>query len=118
MTTHNTVTILVLGLALVGCRASDADIANGDDPIEALAVPHRSDRYTTTYWTQKSRSDVELWRQAVAFCEDKNDGDHPNCDAVRHVDMLEWMSRLPAESRRDFQLTVSDSARADTSRDR
>lgn len=108
----------MLGFAMAGCRVSDADVANGDDPLAALAVPHRSERYTTAYWTQKSGTDTELWAQAVAFCEGKDDGDHPNCDAVRHVAMLERMSTIPEESRREFQLTVPQAEQADTSQDR
>lgn len=107
MRIHNWTTALLLIVAAVGCRASDAGIAEGDDPLAALAVPQRSERYTTTYWTQKSRSDTELWAQAVAFCEEKNDGDHPNCDAVRHVGMLERMSRLPEDRPDTFSLRPS-----------
>lgn len=95
--------LAALVLALVGCRETDEDIANGDDPLRALTVPHRSDRYTTTYWTQASLRDRELWEEAVAYCEDRI-ADHPNCEAVRYVDMLERRSRLPEESPRDFQL--------------
>lgn len=116
MRTHDWTTALLFVVAVVGCRPSEVDIGGGDDPLAALAVPHRSERYTTTYWTQKSRSDTELWAQAVAFCEDKNDGDHPNCDAVRHVDMLERMSRLPEDRPDSFSLRPSARDRDTTPR--
>ncbi len=97
---------LILGLALLGsgCRKSDAEVANGDDPLKSLTVPRLSDRYGTTYWTQKSISDTALWAQAVAYCAGKTEGDHPNCDVVRGVRMLERMSRLPPKSRHNFSL--------------
>lgn len=96
-------TLAVLCLTAAGCRENAADIANGDDPLRALTVPVRSERYTTTYWTQVSIRDAELWTQAVAYCEDRI-MDYPNCEAVRHVDMLERMSRPPEESPRSFRL--------------
>jgi hypothetical protein len=94
----------LLVLAVLGCSPSDEEIANGDDPIAALAVPHKSERYTSSYWTQKSIRDKQLYAQAVEYCKDKNDGEHPNCDVVRYVDMIERMSRLPAERPKDFSL--------------
>ncbi len=96
-------TLAVLFLTAAGCRENAADIANGDDPLRALTVPVRSERYPTTYWTQVSIRDTTLWAQAVAYCEERI-MDHPNCEAVRTVDMLERMSRPPEESPRTFQL--------------
>ncbi len=107
---------LVFVVLMAGCRDSNEAIANGDDPLLALTVPHRSERYTTTYWTQKSASDTTLWRQAVEYCEDKAEGDHPNCDAVRYVDMIEQRSRLPEDRPDTFRLTVPQTTARDTSR--
>jgi hypothetical protein len=91
-------------LAVLGCAPSDEEIANGNDPMAALTVPHKSERYTSSYWTQKSIRDKQLYAQAVGYCKDKNDGEHPNCDVVRYVEMIERMSRLPAERAKDFSL--------------
>jgi hypothetical protein len=96
---------------------TDEDIANGDDPLRALTVPHRSDRYGSTYWTQKSAADSALWAQAVAYCEGRADGDHPNCDAVRQVQIIEGMSGMPEDRPNEFRLTVpQDSSRDDIRR--
>ncbi len=102
--------ILALGLMLLtsSCRKSDTAIANGDDPLKSLTVPRLSDRYGTTYWTQKSVSDTALWANAVAYCAGKTEGDHPNCDVVRGVQGLERMSRMPPPSRRNFKLTLPE----------
>ncbi len=102
---------LILGLVLLGsgCRKSDAEVANGDDPLRALTVPHLSDRYNSTFWARKSIVDPALWAKAVTYCADKTEGDHPNCDVVRSERMLERMSRMPKPSRNNFQLTVPES---------
>jgi hypothetical protein len=114
MTTQSLVVLALAAIAIAGCQPNDADIANGDDPLLALTVPHRSDRYTTSYWTQKSVSDADLWRRAVEYCEGKTEGDHPNCDAVRYVDMIEKRSRLPADRPDTFGLTVPQATTRDT----
>ncbi len=108
---------LVLSLALLGsgCRKSDAALANGDDPLKSLTAPIQSVRYGTTYWTQKSVSDTALWAQAVGYCAGKTEGDHPNCDVVRHVSELQRMSRMPAPSQRKFDLTVPESEQPNAS---
>lgn len=93
-------------LAVVACGQSDADVANGDDPMEALEVPHLSERYNTAYWTQTSAVDPELWAQAVEFCESlgRDLRDYPNCNVVRSVKML---MPQPLEDQPDtFDLTV------------
>lgn len=107
--------VVLASLLTVGCVDRDEAIANGDDPLRALTVAHRSDRYGSTYWTQKSTADSALWAQAVAYCEGRADGDHPNCDAVRQVQVLQGMSDTPEDRPNDFRLTVpQDSQRNDT----
>ncbi len=101
-----------LALLTLGCRKSNSAIANGDDPVRALAVPLRSDRYNSTYWTQKSVADTGLWTQAVAYCEGKAEGDHPNCDPVRQVRLLERMSRTPAPLQDNFSLRIHPDTQA------
>ena len=105
--------VLLVSLLGIGCEESDAEIANGDDPLRALTVPHRSSRYGSTFWTQKSVADSPLWAKAVASCEGKDEGDHPNCDAVRHVQMIERMSRPPEDRPNEFRLMVPQAAEAD-----
>ncbi|MGH3440824.1 MAG: hypothetical protein ACRDUY_02030 [Nitriliruptorales bacterium] len=112
-TTSNWPVILLCCSAIIGCAASNEDIANGDDALEALAVPHRSERYTTTYWRHTRADDRELWAAAVDYCEDKR-ADYPNCEAVRHVDMMERMTRLPEERPDTFSLRISPPPARDT----
>lgn len=101
---------LVLALSLVGCAETEEEIANGDDPLSALSVGHLSDRYNSSYWTRTMSEDPELWTQAVAYCEENNDANHPNCDAVRGAQMMERMSRPPEDRPDDFRLTVPQAA--------
>jgi hypothetical protein len=104
-------------LLAASCVDTKEEIANGDDPLLALTVAHRSDRYTSTYWTQTSAADWTLWAQAVEFCEGRASGDHPNCDAVHQVQAVEQMSRLGEDRPNEFRLTVpQDSQRNRTTR--
>ena len=98
--------ILLASILIGACGESDADIANGDDPLRALTVAQRSDRYGSTYWTQKSNADSALWAEAVAYCEARTSGEHPNCEAVRQVRILEQMSRMHADQPNEFRLPV------------
>lgn len=81
-------TVLLISIAVPACNQSDADVANGDDPMQALAVPHLSERYDVTYWTQTSARDKDLWAQAVSFCEGKDPREYPNCNVIRSVEIL------------------------------
>ncbi len=103
---------VALALLTLGCRKSNSAIANGDDPVRALAVPLRSDRYNSTYWMQKSVADTGLWTLAVAYCQAKTDGDHPNCDSVRQVRLLERMSRTPVPAQDTFSLRLHPDTQA------
>ena len=101
----------------VGCVDTEQEIANGDDPLRALTVTHRSDRYTSTYWTQTSMADSTLWAQAVEYCDGRASGDHPNCDPVRQVQAVQQMSRMGEDRPNEFRLTVpQDGQRNDTLR--
>jgi hypothetical protein len=100
------IAVILASLLAVGCVETEEDVANGDDPLRALTVAHPSDRYGSTYWTQKSDADSALWAQAVAYCEGRADGDHPNCDAVRQVQVIKGMSDMPEDRPNEFRLTV------------
>ena len=75
-----------LGAAVAGATASCAprpeDVANGDDPIRALAAPVRSSRYAGPYWAAQRRLDSPVWRRAVAYCTAERAPESPNCDPV------------------------------------
>jgi hypothetical protein len=98
---------LVGVLTLLGaCGQSADEIGNGDDPLESLAAPVPSQRYTVSYWTEISMDDPQLWSAAQAFCNGKYDDAHPNCRVVRQVRGLEHMSTPPAlEADRSLRLT-------------
>ena len=101
----------------VGCVDTEEEIANGDDPLRALTVAHRSDRYTSTYWAQTSAADSTLWAQAVEFCEGRTSGDRPNCEAVRQVQAVQQMSRMGEDRPNEFRRTApQDSQREGTRR--
>lgn len=104
--------MVALALLTAGCAKDNSAVANGDDPLAALTVPVPSDRYNSSFWTQKSRADTALWTQAVAYCEGKTDGDHPNCAPVRQVRVLERMAQPPAPSQDNFSLRAHQDTQA------
>lgn len=112
MMTSTRLVVLLSLLPLAGCVASDEDVANGDDPLEALSVAHRSDRYTTTYWTYTKRDDPELWAQAVEYCQDKS-ADYPNCETVRQVQIID-PGQLPEDGPDTFSPRMSAPQERDT----
>lgn len=107
--------LLLAGILLVpACGQSEAEMANGDDPMKALESPYPSVRYNATYWTQTSALDKELWDRAVAFCEGIEDPrDYPNCNAVRSVAALDRMAQ-PREDQPDTFSLVPEPWAQDT----
>lgn len=79
--------LCAIALLAVGCgTASDVDVANGDDPMKALAARATSTRYTAGYWQTQAERNPTLWQNAVAYCEGHaaaEQGSRPNCSAVR-----------------------------------
>lgn len=83
-----------LGTGLIltaGCKfqqESQAEIANGPDPVAALSADVESTRYGSAYWSQQSDSNTALWQQAKDYCA-KNavtaSGQKVNCGAVMVV---------------------------------
>lgn len=69
-------------LAISACAPKPEDIANGDDPMKALAVSVRSTRYDRAYWSEQRRSQSAAWTQAVSYCEPRGTADFPNCEPV------------------------------------
>jgi hypothetical protein len=112
MRIYSWLTVITLTIALPGCKESNEEIANGDDPLRALTVPFKSARYTSTYWTRKKIQEKDLYAQALAYCKDRNDGEHPNCDVVRYVDMIDRMSTMPEDRPNDFSLRPGQRGRA------
>ena len=84
-------------IALVaGCRASSEDLANGPDPMLALAQHVESSRYGPEYWKEVAGEDSVLWRKATAFCAGDAADEYPTCAAVRMVDYLRANTRPAA----------------------
>jgi hypothetical protein len=109
------VVLLLISAVLPACAPSAEDVANGDDPMEALAVPHLSERYDVTYWTQTSFVDEELWERAVDFCEGIEDPrDYPNCNVVRSVKMLKPEPRVEEPDSFSLMLTPWDQDTSDS----
>ena len=73
---------------IAGCRASPEDVANGPDPLLALAQHVESSRYGPDYWTQVAGRDSVLWGKATAFCGQVDASEYPTCASVRMVDYL------------------------------
>ena len=69
-------------LLLTGCKPSQEDIANGDDPVAALSATVRSTRYDAPYWAEQRRTQTPVWRQATALCTAERAPQHPNCQPV------------------------------------
>lgn len=79
---------LVIGLSLaavIGCRKSDVDRANGNDPIAALNAGAPTTRYVHEFWIDHARRRTAVWDSAYALCSaywKQNDGSKPNCGHV------------------------------------
>jgi hypothetical protein len=69
-----------MALTLGSCRPSAEAVADGDDPLAALAAPAQSARYDGPFWAREAHRGSRIWRTAKAFCE----GHHelPNCHPV------------------------------------
>lgn len=81
--------LLIIAIACsAGCGPSQEAVANGDDPIAALASTVASDRYGTAFWTQQMHDGTEIWTQALAYCEPAERSDYPNCKTVRSVQFI------------------------------
>ena len=77
--------IAVAAIALLACRKSDLDAANGDDPIAALNARAPTTRYVHEFWLDQARRRTALWDSAYALCSaywKRNDGSKPNCGHV------------------------------------
>ncbi len=92
MSRYRWVTRVVLLLPIGACQPSQEDIANGDNPIDALGATARSTRYTSSYWVQQSERRSELWQRAQTACRDADLGARPNCAVVQEVAQFDAMA--------------------------
>jgi hypothetical protein len=89
------VVFLVIG-ALAGCAPRPEAIADGSDPLAALAVTVPTHRFDTAFWARQEHRQTALWRDARAFCLGRDRAVFPNCAHVQRVLFLEEPPPLPA----------------------
>lgn len=78
--------LFMLGIVFaLACGPSAEDVANGDDPIAALASTAKSSRYGHNYWIEQRDQKSEIWARAIAYCEPDEHANFPNCETVRSV---------------------------------
>jgi len=77
--------LLVIGGLVSACGPSQEQIANGDDPIAALASTAKSSRYGNNYWIEQRDDATDVWAEATAYCEPTERANYPNCETVRGV---------------------------------
>jgi hypothetical protein len=85
-----------LALALAGwsCRPSAEAVADGDDPLAALAAPVESARYDGPFWARQAHRETAAWKAAKVFCREHAGRELPNCRAVALV--LWWEGPSPS----------------------
>ena len=78
-------TPLVVAAMLASCSPTPEELANGDDPIAALASTAKSSRYGLNYWVEQRDRKTETWSRALAYCEPAERANFANCETVRQV---------------------------------
>jgi hypothetical protein len=73
---------LFLAGAAAGCQPTAADIADGDDPLEALTAGVLSTRYDGRYWLHQRSATPEVFGPALTYCKAHSLAERPNCQAV------------------------------------
>jgi hypothetical protein len=77
-----------VALAFSACGPSQEDLANGDDPVAALASTVESSRYGSKFWNEQMTSRTDVWTAALDYCEPAQRADYPNCNTVRSVKFI------------------------------
>lgn len=102
-------TALLAGLS--ACRPSDVSVANGDDPLEALAVDAPTTRYAHDYWVDEARRGTAVWDSAYTYCsalwapgQAEELAVHPNCGHVRTADFATAAGRRGVRRGRDMSV--------------
>ena len=79
---------LALILLVLSCRESPEDVANGPDPLRALAQHVESSRYGPEYWKGVAERDPTLWSKATEFCGRRDADEYPTCASVKMVEFF------------------------------
>lgn len=86
-----------------GCTAEN--VADGEDPIQALSASSPSTRYGESYWRQQLVQDSDVWQQAVAYCKPgdayRDYGKYPNCTLVGELHKSDQVLRNTRNRPRD-----------------
>lgn len=90
--------LAAIASGITACGPQEEDVANGDDPLQALTVGAVSQRYDDAFWGQQRHEDPDLWARAKTYCEDKDVGAHPNCRPVLGLMGLERTLERPRSS--------------------
>ena len=108
----------VLGVLSTGCAPSAEDVAEGDDPLAALAVGVPSERYDGGYWLLKRDEDRPLFDEAVTYCRGEQDAERlaerPNCGPVIAAARFAESRERPRPQGRGFTGVPSEDAASDT----
>lgn len=109
---HGLATLSTIGLfltgATVGCQPTEADIANGDDPIEALTVAALSTRYDGPYWLHQRGAVPGVFGQALTYCKAQSLTERPNCQAVMAAWRFAESLERPAPKGRGYSGILSE----------
>lgn len=107
----------LLGVLSTGCAPSAEDVAEGDDPLAALAVGAPSDRYDGRFWLLKRDEDRALFDEAVVYCRGEQDADRlaerPNCGPVIAAARFAESRERPRPQGRGFTGALDDDRPSD-----
>lgn len=97
-------TLALTGVLLlqVGCSETPEEIANGDDPLRALAVGAKSTRYDGPYWLYQREADRPVFERAVSYCKDQSLAEKPNCAVVMAADGFATSLERPVPEGRGY----------------
>ena len=99
---------LFLAGATVGCQPTEADIANGDDPIGALTVAALSTRYDGPYWLHQRSAVPGVFGRALTYCKAQSLTERPNCQAVMAAWRFAESLERPAPKGRGYSGILSE----------
>jgi hypothetical protein len=104
----------VFGALVTGCAPSAEGVAEGDDPLAALAVGVASERYDGRYWLLTRDEDRPLFDEAVTYCRGEQDAERmaerPNCGPVIAAARLAESRERPRPQGRGFTGILSEDA--------
>lgn len=106
---------LVLGALASGCGPGPEKVAEGDDPLAALAVAAQSERYDGRFWRLQHSQRPDLYGEAVAYCQGEQEAGRletrPNCTPVLQAkELIDSMNQPRREGRGYTGILEEDAA--------